>query len=137
MNDHLAIQMEDVSYEPILHNISISIAPSEKVAIIGQSGAGKTTLLRLLTGAYSPTSGSVTEVTRGRFTYIPQDLDASLNPALSVATIVTEPVAIAHGRAAARKAKTRAQELLAQLGLGAEFLTRKPAHLSGDRKSVV
>ena len=113
MNDRLAIQMEDVSYEPILHNISISIAPSEKVAIIGQSGAGKTTLLRLLTGAYSPTSGSVTEVTRGRFTYIPQDLDASLNPTLSVATIVTEPVAIAHGRAAARKAKARAQELLA------------------------
>ena len=137
MNDHLAIQMQDVSYEPILHNISISIAPSEKVAIIGQSGAGKTTLLRLLTGAYSPTSGSVTEVTRGRFTYIPQDLDASLNPALSVATIVTEPVAIAHGRAAARKAKARAQELLAQLGLGAEFLTRKPAHLSGGQRQRV
>ena len=54
-----------------------------------------------------------------------------------MATIVTEPVAIAHGRAAARKAKARAQELLTQLGLGAEFLTRKPAHLSGGQRQRV
>ncbi|WP_407334383.1 type I secretion system permease/ATPase [Enterovibrio sp. 27052020O] len=42
-----------------LRDISLSILPGEKIAIIGRIGSGKTTLSRLLMGLYRPTAGSV------------------------------------------------------------------------------
>ena len=42
-----------------LSDISLSFAPGERVAFIGPSGSGKSTLIRLLSGALSPTSGSI------------------------------------------------------------------------------
>lgn len=44
----------------ILRNINLTIEKGEKVGIVGFSGSGKTTLLRLVRGAYSPDSGTVT-----------------------------------------------------------------------------
>lgn len=43
----------------ILRDVSFSIEPGEKVALLGQSGAGKTTLMRLLLRAMDPTGGSI------------------------------------------------------------------------------
>jgi ATP-binding cassette subfamily B protein len=42
-----------------LHNVSLSIAPGEKLAVVGQNGAGKTTLIKLLTRLYDPTEGQI------------------------------------------------------------------------------
>lgn len=44
---------------PILRNVSFSIEPGEKAALIGPSGAGKTTIMRLLMRYMDPTSGAV------------------------------------------------------------------------------
>jgi ATP-binding cassette subfamily B protein len=44
---------------PILHDINLSVAPGEHVALVGRSGAGKTTILTLLTGLYRPDTGHV------------------------------------------------------------------------------
>jgi ATP-binding cassette subfamily B protein len=44
---------------PILKNISFSINPGEKVAIVGPSGSGKSTLVKLLFRFYDPTAGSI------------------------------------------------------------------------------
>lgn len=60
------IQLSDVSFhypasdQMVLRDISMSIRAHDHVAIVGENGAGKTTLIKLLTGIYSPTSGSVT-----------------------------------------------------------------------------
>lgn len=60
-----AIQLENVSFQydpnsrPILNNISVTIAPGEKIAIVGRSGSGKTTLGNLLLGLYLPTAGTI------------------------------------------------------------------------------
>ena len=45
---------------PVLHDISFSIHPAERVGLIGPNGCGKTTLLRILAGLESPDQGVVT-----------------------------------------------------------------------------
>lgn len=44
---------------PVLKNINITIAPGERVAVVGKSGEGKTTLIRLLQGLYQPQEGEI------------------------------------------------------------------------------
>ncbi|CAD5109321.1 ABC transporter ATP-binding protein [Zestomonas carbonaria] len=47
------------SDEPVLSGLDLSIAPGEKVAIVGASGGGKSTLVQLLLGLYTPQAGSI------------------------------------------------------------------------------
>lgn len=60
-----AIELQDVSFSytpgapPVLQNVSLSIRPGEKVAIVGPSGAGKSTLARLLLGMHLPSNGTI------------------------------------------------------------------------------
>jgi ATP-binding cassette subfamily B protein/subfamily B ATP-binding cassette protein MsbA len=60
----LAVRLEGVcfAYEPgrpVLHDVSLSIAPGETVALVGPSGGGKTTLVSLLLRLYDPQAGRV------------------------------------------------------------------------------
>lgn len=61
-----AIQFTNVSYRypssdtDAVQDVSLTIAPGEKIAILGKSGAGKSTLMQLLLGNLAPTAGQVT-----------------------------------------------------------------------------
>jgi ATP-binding cassette subfamily B protein len=50
----------DGAERPALVNVSISVAPGERLALVGPTGAGKSTLAKLLARLYDPTSGRVT-----------------------------------------------------------------------------
>ena len=56
--DHVSFRYEGAEKEA-LHDISFTMKPGEKVALVGLNGAGKTTLVKLLCGLYRPTSGEI------------------------------------------------------------------------------
>ena len=67
------LRFEDVNFAysngaEVLHDINITIAPGETIAVVGQTGSGKSTLMKLLLRFYSPTSGCLkldgTDLTR-------------------------------------------------------------------------
>ncbi|MFD9824686.1 ribosomal protection-like ABC-F family protein [Streptomyces violascens] len=60
---------------PVLEDISLTIRPGEKTAVIGENGSGKSTLLRLLAGAEQPDTGEVTAVFPGGTAHLAQTLD--------------------------------------------------------------
>jgi ATP-binding cassette subfamily B protein len=47
------------SIAPVLHDVSFSIAPGERIALVGPNGAGKTTVIKLLLRLYDPTDGQI------------------------------------------------------------------------------
>jgi ATP-binding cassette subfamily B protein len=60
----LPIQLDAVVFgyadgPPVLHGVSLAVAPGEHVALVGRTGAGKTSVLQLLAGLYAPRGGAV------------------------------------------------------------------------------
>ncbi|MBU1332002.1 MAG: ABC transporter ATP-binding protein/permease [Gammaproteobacteria bacterium] len=61
--DTVGIEISGLTFsyndEPVLDGLNMSIAPGEKVAIVGASGGGKSTLVQLLLGLYTPQAGTI------------------------------------------------------------------------------
>jgi oligopeptide/dipeptide ABC transporter ATP-binding protein len=134
----------------VLHavdGIDLALMPGESVGVIGESGAGKSTLARLITRLERPTSGGVfyqgTDVTglsdralrrfRREVQPVFQDPLTALNPRWAVRRLITEPLTV-HGE---RDAERRVGEVLRDVGLGTELMTRHPRDLSGGERQRV
>ncbi|GAA3811337.1 ABC transporter ATP-binding protein [Nocardioides panacisoli] len=130
-----------------LHDVSLSVAPGEMLAVVGRSGSGKTTLLNLLGGLDHPDTGTVrvdgAEVTaldesglstlrRDTVSYIFQTF--GLIPALTAAENVGVPLRLRRTPVAERE--QRVALLLDLVGLTDHALQR-PAELSGGQQQRV
>lgn len=128
-----------------LHEVSFTVAPGEIVGILGESGSGKSTLARVLMGLTPPDRGRATlagmplfegrrrvELARA-MQIIFQDPVASLNPRLSVRTLLEEPLRI-HGHVPRADWNERLARTLLEVGLDAGALDRYPGEFSGGQR---
>ncbi|WP_371621877.1 ATP-binding cassette domain-containing protein [Streptomyces sp. NBC_01116] len=77
--DRAQLAMKDVSKaygdRSVLDQVTLTVRPGEKTAVIGENGSGKSTLLRLLAGAERPDTGELTVRFPGGAGYLAQTLD--------------------------------------------------------------
>jgi ABC-type glutathione transport system ATPase component len=128
-------------------DVSFTVGRGETLGLVGESGSGKSTVARLvlrLTRADAGTvrvdgaslfalRGRALRRVRRRLQIVFQDPYSSLDPRMSVRSIVAEPLRIARVRGAGG----RVDELLELVGLGAEHGTRYPHELSGGQRQRV
>jgi len=129
-------------------NISFTVPQGQFASIVGRSGSGKSTLLSLLGALDRPTSGSITvgdkDLTRlGDHALIAHRCKTigfvfqsyNLVPNLTALENVMLPMEFAG--TPPRLRKTRAKELLTQVGLSDDQMSRKPGKLSGGQQQRV
>ena len=132
--------------------ISFRLNAGETLGVVGGSGCGKSTLCRALMGLTPIRGGQVRLferdllLSRGRearalrrsIQMVFQDPLACLNPAMTVADAIADPLLI-HGLASRASARERARELLERVGLGPSerFQNRLPRQLSGGQQQRV
>ena len=130
---------------------SFTIDRKEVLGLAGESGSGKSTVGRLLLRLIEPTSGqirfdgndlsqlSAAELRRfrRRAQIVFQDPYGSLDPRMTVAEAVSEPLIVQHLVASQRLARDRVAELLALVAIGPEYMDRRPGELSGGQRQRV
>ena len=130
-----------------LHDVSLELHPGEALGVVGESGSGKSTLVRAALELIRPDAGRVTWMGRNLGTLpapelkrlrrdlqiVFQDPLASLDPRLTVAAIVAEPLAVHEPRLDATARQRRVAEMLLRVGLNAELASRYPHELSGGQ----
>jgi peptide/nickel transport system ATP-binding protein len=130
---------------------SFSIAENEFIALVGESGSGKSTIAKLLVGLEQPSGGRIllngddlAEASlRGRarraasLQMVFQDPQSALNPRRRVASIITQAMEAGSRHASWDERLARTKELLAEVGLAADFATRLPGQLSGGQRQRI
>ena len=131
--------------------VNLKIYPGRAMAVVGESGSGKTTLGRAILGLIGATEGAVnyqgsdlTKLNRKEMKpfrrdlqFVFQDPQSSLNPRLTIATILTEPMQ-SHGIGKSHLDRLElASQTLEQVGLDRSMLTRFPHEFSGGQRQRI
>ncbi len=131
-------------------SISFQVKRGETLGLVGESGCGKSTTGKAVLQLIRPTAGKVmfegTDLTkikggelrrfRRKMQMIFQDPYASLNPRMSVGSIISEPITI-HKLASGKEKKDKVQELLTTVGLNPYFANRFPHEFSGGQRQRI
>ena len=140
------------SYGPatVVENVSFTIARGETLGLVGESGSGKSTVARMILRLVEPTSGGVTfedtdvlaaspaqlRALRRRMQIVFQDPYSALNPRMRIHQIIAEPFLI-HGGHTRAEIHDRTRQLIAEVGLPPDVLTRYPHEFSGGQRQRI
>jgi len=138
-------------------SVSFTINKGDVFALVGESGCGKTTTAQAVLGLQSITEGSVKlflndyseqplqwthlnssqkRAFRKHIQVVFQDPYSSLNPRMTVRSILEEPMLI-HNYYPRKERKDRIADLLKQVGLSSEYLERYPHEFSGGQRQRI
>ncbi len=131
-------------------DVSFDIFKGETLGLVGETGCGKTTVGRTMMRLYEPTSGGIIfdgvdlialgesdlRKIRQRMQMIFQDPYASLNPRMTVGSIVKAPLDV-HTKMNSKEKHDRIQELLDIVGLNPDFVNRYPHEFSGGQRQRI
>jgi oligopeptide/dipeptide ABC transporter ATP-binding protein len=139
-----------VNWVRAVDDISFFIKSGETLGLVGESGCGKTTASRVILRLTEPTGGNVyfekqdvlqlrgdrLRQFRKDVQIIFQDPYSSLNPRLSIGSIIAEGIG-AHKIARGKKKKELVEQLLEKVGLSAAFYSRYPHEFSGGQRQRI
>ena len=130
--------------------LDFEIRERETLGLVGESGCGKSTAGRVILRLYDATAGRIVfrgaDITaiegerlrrlRPRMQMIFQDPQDSLNPRMTVGSIIGEPL-LEHGTVKGRALQERVEELLDAVGLDPGFTNRYPHEFSGGQRQRI
>lgn len=146
---HFAIENSDDVVQAV-DDVSFDIISGETLGLVGESGCGKSTVGRCMLRLHEPTSGEILfegrnivglsnsemQGLRREMQIIFQDPYASLNPRMSILSIVSEPLKI-HQIANKQEQKERVADLLTKVGLDPRYMSRYPHEFSGGQRQRI